>query len=339
MTYKPVVKDIKENIDLLLAKFETGQGQMFLDGYSKENVNAAGSAGGKKTSEVVRKLEASGSVASTKVSENVKNLETAGRAESTKISEDVKDLEIARSAESTKVSEIARKLGDAEDLGSRKAFIIGIDGRCASGKSTLAQFLAREYDCNLFHMDDFFLQVHQRTPQRYETPGGNVDYERMEEEVFKQILAGKSFSYRPFNCQTMDFDEGYYVKPKTLNIVEGSYSHHSNLEKYYDLKIFLDLDPLTQSERILARNGPVVHKKFINEWIPLEEKYCDQHFELEELSKDAQKIAQIVIATPRKFLHLSQIEVRRRLENILCKQGWSKERVLKGIQDLKRVCS
>ena len=34
--------------------------------------------------------------------------------------------------------------------------ILAIDGRCASGKSTLGQELAEKWNASLFHMDDFY---------------------------------------------------------------------------------------------------------------------------------------------------------------------------------------
>ena len=39
----------------------------------------------------------------------------------------------------------------------REVILVAIDGRCASGKTTLGNYLKQHYDCNLFHMDDFFL--------------------------------------------------------------------------------------------------------------------------------------------------------------------------------------
>ena len=38
-----------------------------------------------------------------------------------------------------------------------KPLLVAIDGRCASGKSTLAKDLQKQLDCNVIHMDDFYL--------------------------------------------------------------------------------------------------------------------------------------------------------------------------------------
>ena len=47
--------------------------------------------------------------------------------------------------------------------------LVAIDGKCTSGKTTLASKLTEIYDCNVFHMDDFFLRpnsVHDHGLQR-----------------------------------------------------------------------------------------------------------------------------------------------------------------------------
>ena len=56
--------------------------------------------------------------------------------------------------------------------------LVAIDGRCTAGKTTLAASLQAQLECNVFHMDDFFLRPEQRTPERLRQPGGNVDFER-----------------------------------------------------------------------------------------------------------------------------------------------------------------
>ena len=87
-------------------------------------------------------------------------------------------------------------------LKTGQPIVVAIDGNCTAGKTTLASILEKEYDCNVFHMDDFFLRPEQRTAERYAQPGGNVDYERFQEEVLSPLKQGVAFSYRPFSCKT-----------------------------------------------------------------------------------------------------------------------------------------
>ena len=170
-----------------------------------------------------------------------------------------------------KIMEAAKKQID-ELLAAKDTVIVAIDGKCTSGKTTLASKLAEIYDCNVFHMDDFFLRPEQRTPERFAEVGGNVDYERFQEEVLLPLKNGKAFSYRPFDCSTFTLAVPVAVAPKKLNIVEGTYSHHPYFGNPYDLKILLTVDEETQRQRILERPA-FLHKRFFETWIPMENKY------------------------------------------------------------------
>ena len=159
-------------------------------------------------------------------------------------------------------------------LEEKNIVIIAIDGKCTSGKTTLSSKLAALYDCNVFHMDDFFLRRSQRTPERFSEVGGNVDYERFREEVLLPLKTGKAFSYRPFDCSTFTLAAPVPVAPKKLNIVEGTYSHHPYFGNAYDLKLLLTVDEETQRQRILERPA-FLHKRFFEEWIPMENRYFE----------------------------------------------------------------
>ena len=151
--------------------------------------------------------------------------------------------------------------------------ILAIDGRCASGKSTLGQELAEKWNASLFHMDDFYLQPHQRTEERLAEPGGNVDRERFLKEVLLPLRSGQTVFYRRFDCGTFTFDPTRLIEPADIAIVEGSYACHPELRDLYDLRIFMDIDPGEQMNRILKRNGPEAAERFRTRWIPLEEAY------------------------------------------------------------------
>lgn len=155
--------------------------------------------------------------------------------------------------------------------------VVAIDGKCGSGKTTLGYYLQKKFDCNLLHMDDFFLQNYQRTEERLSEPGGNVDYERFKEEVLEPLLSKKTVCYRIFNCMIREIDQEYEITPKRLNVVEGSYSQHPYFKHPYDLCVFLDIDPLFQIENIKSRNGLEKLELFQSKWIPMENKYFDYY--------------------------------------------------------------
>lgn len=165
--------------------------------------------------------------------------------------------------------------------------LIAIDGRCASGKTTLSAELQNILPCNVIHMDHFFLRPEQRTPQRLSTAGENVDHERFLSEVLIPLKNGEKVSYCPFDCKTMSFGSQIELDKRKINIIEGSYSCHNALFEHYDFRIFLNVSPEEQMQRIILRDGSEKAKIFLSKWIPLEEKYfktfnvaerCDYNF-------------------------------------------------------------
>lgn len=152
--------------------------------------------------------------------------------------------------------------------------VLAIDGRAASGKTTMAQALSFVLEAPVIAMDDFFLPMALRTQERYDEAGGNVHYERFIEEVLPYIRSNDSFSYRRFDCSQMDYSPEHRVVPSgRWRIVEGSYSLHPAFGPYADLTVFASVDRNEQARRILARNGAEFAQIFRNRWIPLEEKY------------------------------------------------------------------
>ena len=157
-------------------------------------------------------------------------------------------------------------------LSAKNSLIIAIEGGSASGKTTLAKKLQDAYDCNVLHMDDFFLRPEQRTPQRLDEIGGNVDRERFQAEVLEPLKCNQTIRYRRYDCSTQTLSDIITLAPKKITIVEGAYSMHLEFGKYYDFSVFLDIDCEYQKERILVRS-PQLASRFFGEWIPLENKY------------------------------------------------------------------
>lgn len=151
--------------------------------------------------------------------------------------------------------------------------LVAVDGRCASGKTSFAALCAQVFpDCNVFHMDDFFLPYEKRTPQRLAAPGGNVDYERAQAELFEPLSRGETVTFSRFDCASRALESPRAFPPRRLNIVEGSYSHHPVLAPYSGLKLFLTCSPAAQLSR-LSRRAPEKLADFQTRWIPMEEHY------------------------------------------------------------------
>ena len=163
--------------------------------------------------------------------------------------------------------------------------IIGIDGRCGAGKTTLADILEEKYNATVFHTDDFYLQKHQRTEGRLLEIGGNIDYERFENEVINKLIFKENILYRPFDCEIMDFPKsGECIKRySNISVIEGSYSLHPRFVKIYDLKIFLDITVERQQTRLFIREGADKLQEYNKKWIPKEKAYFNK-FKIKENS-------------------------------------------------------
>lgn len=150
--------------------------------------------------------------------------------------------------------------------------LIGVDGMCAAGKTTLGTALAEVFDANLFHADDFYLPQERRTPERMASPGGNMDRERLSREVLAPLSRHRDAVTRCYDCGTLEYGPWREFPYKRVNVVEGSYSLHPDLADTYTLKIAVRTAPETQLARLNVR-GPDMLGSFISLWIPLENRY------------------------------------------------------------------
>lgn len=178
----------------------------------------------------------------------------------------------------------------ADRLLGHSPLIIGIDGCCASGKTTLAQRLAADFEADLIHMDDFFLPPSLRTPNRYREPGGNVHYERFYDQIARPLLTARErkeplprLSWERFLCSAQTFaSERSHTLGRPLLIIEGSYCMRPEFRPLYDLMFFLKTPYEEQKKRILARSSSQQLQMFTQKWIPLENHYFS-HYQIEEL--------------------------------------------------------
>lgn len=155
--------------------------------------------------------------------------------------------------------------------------LLALDGRCGSGKTTLAAQLAERFPASvIFHTDDYYLPPAQRIPNWAETPCANMDLTRLREELLVPARAGVTVRYRAYSCREGAYLPEQPLSPAPLYIVEGSYSHHPLLADCYDLKVFVTCAKEEQARRLQAREG-ARYENFVRRWIPLEEGYFAQY--------------------------------------------------------------
>lgn len=174
---------------------------------------------------------------------------------------------------STHCDALVEKLTPLLAAASGRPVLVGIDGCCASGKTTLAGMLAQRLPgCAVLHTDDYYLPVERRIPNWMRTPAANMDLARLRAEVLEPTRAGRPFTTQAYSCQQRQYLPPVEWVPGALVLVEGSYSHHPSLADCYDLRIFLRCSPEEQARRLQVREGER-YPLFIQRWVPLEEGY------------------------------------------------------------------
>ena len=158
-------------------------------------------------------------------------------------------------------------------LANHKNMVVAIDGRCGAGKTYLSKHLEDIFECNVIHIDDFFLPFELRTEKRMSEVGGNIHTERFLKEVINPLMCNDIVSYRPYICKTGEFSDEISFKPDSLTVIEGTYSCLPDLAEFYDLKIFVDVSDEARKCRLKKRCDVKEYRNFENIWIPREEVY------------------------------------------------------------------
>ena len=173
-------------------------------------------------------------------------------------------------------SSLTQTIASLLEAHPERPVLIALDGRCGSGKTTLAVQLAEQFPGSaVFHTDDYYLPPAQRIRNWAETPCANMDLTRLREEVLVPAQAGAAVRSRAYSCREGAYLPEQCVPPAPLYILEGSYSHHPILAGFYDLKVFITCSKKEQARRLQAREGER-YENFVRRWIPLEEAYFAQ---------------------------------------------------------------
>lgn len=175
------------------------------------------------------------------------------------------------------MSEVSRKFSTFDEIvdAIRRAVeehpdspvLVGIDGAAGSGKSTLAENLAAEIDeATLIHLDDF----HDWDDD------SNWELSTFAERALKPLLAGLTSRHQRYDWPTDSFGEWFEIPAAGVAIVEGVTTLRTDLRKFWNVPIWVDCPRDLRLERGIARDGESMRSKWVDSWMPGEDKYFER---------------------------------------------------------------
>jgi uridine kinase len=190
------------------------------------------------------------------------------------------------------------RAGAVERLGTRiqelrpraGTVLIGLDGRGASGKSTLARALAGLLGATtIVELDDFYRPTATRLAPGHPDIGGDFEWRRLRDQVLVPLSQGRSARYQRYDWPTDALAEWHAVPTGGRVIVEGNYSTRRELHAFYDLRVWLQAPHPVRLGRGRARGGLDSERLWLDVWMPEEERYL--------AADDAPARADVVIDT------------------------------------------
>lgn len=137
------------------------------------------------------------------------------------------------------------------------AFAVAIDGMTGAGKTALAAHLSKKFGAPVVHLDDFRLPLSERKPDWETTPGGEMDFERFDEEIVTPWLTKKPLVYSVVDPKSGEITERRALPDGQMFLFEGTYALHPLIRDFYDLRLFMKVDGQVRASRLEKDGTPV----------------------------------------------------------------------------------
>lgn len=145
----------------------------------------------------------------------------------------------------------------------RTTRIVSIDGYGGSGKSELADRLARKLgDASVVRTDDFARPMVL-----------GWEWDRMRTQVLRPLMNDLPGRYQRYDWEADKPAEWHDVPVGGTLIVEGVSSMRDDLGRYWDFAIWLDCPYELRVRRGVDRDGEAMRSRWTDVWIPEEDAY------------------------------------------------------------------
>ena len=141
---------------------------------------------------------------------------------------------------------------------------VGIDGKGASGKTTLARRIAEALPGSfVISVDDFA------------RPGlRGWELQRFVAQVRQPLEAGRAACYQRWDFDSDTGADWVEVPPGHPVVVEGVSATDVRLGVSWDLTLWVQVGAAERMRRALARDGEAMRERWLTDWIPCEEAYA-----------------------------------------------------------------
>lgn len=137
---------------------------------------------------------------------------------------------------------------------------VGIGGRGAAGKSTLAR---RIPGAQLVGTDEFW-------------DGEGFDLGRLRAEVFEPLLAGRAAEFASWDWATRRPGGAHMVAPRGIVVIEGVCALHRSFRDDYDVRAWVEAPYELRLARGVARDGEAARATWVERWMPMEDRYVER---------------------------------------------------------------
>lgn len=171
-------------------------------------------------------------------------------------------------------------------------FIVGINGVDTSGKTTFTQKLKEDLEKKGYHVETLSVDdFHNESKIRYKNSDAiegyiNDAFDLVNLEMFLDDIKNKKIEKKRFKHLDLDTDKfsktkDYFFRKDTIILLEGVLLYRPPIEKYIDLKIFLDIsfeEVLKRAEkRDVPKYGIEFLEKYKKKYIPIQKRYLKEN--------------------------------------------------------------
>jgi len=149
---------------------------------------------------------------------------------------------------------------DAVAASGGELVLVGIGGRGAAGKTTLARAVP---GAQIVSTDEFW-------------DGAGFDIPRLGREVVTPLSTGHAARFSSYDWAERRLRGTRKVEPEGIVIVEGVCALHRLLREAYAVRVWVEAPADVRLARGLARDGEEARSTWVDVWMPSEDRYVER---------------------------------------------------------------